>query len=271
MKGRTACPKCNYEFVLDIPEDKEKHEVVCPKCKSKFSVKFNNKETECSWEEHGEPRKTILSSIRPKTKLPIIAAVLLLCVFATGITTAVFSETFITSSLSIAEGLGLTGEVEITVQNISNKSIANATITINDQCGKTDENGIFYINNIEPGMRTVKINKTNFKTNTLEIMVAPVFKSENKVILKEGAGVNEKVKFDTTGCSFILAIFSCLSLIGFIACLKRQNFDVAIAGSLIGIFSFGFFLIASIIAIIAFVIIMKSRDEFENGKKGKVF
>ena len=65
MKGRITCPKCKNEFFLDLPE-KDKHEVVCPKCDNKFSIqKCDDSETfeECSWEEHGEPRKTVLSSI----------------------------------------------------------------------------------------------------------------------------------------------------------------------------------------------------------------
>jgi hypothetical protein len=53
--------------------------------------------------------------------------------------------------------------------------------------------------------------------------------------------------------------------------LKRKHFDVAVAGSIISIFSFGFFLIGAIISIIAFIIIMKCKEEFDDGKKGKTF
>jgi hypothetical protein len=81
----------------------------------------------------------------------------------------------------------------------------------------------------------------------------------------------DKVEFDSSGCTFILAIFSIFALVGVVACLKRRNLDAAIVGSLIGIFSFGFFFIGSIISIIACILIWKSKEEFENGNKGKIF
>jgi len=89
--------------------------------------------------------------------------------------------------------------------------------------------------------------------------------------MEKGNSIGDMEKYDTSFCSIILVIFSIFPIIGAIVCLKRQHFDVAMAGSLLGILSFGFFLIGSIISIVAFVIIMKSRDEFENGKKGKTF
>ena len=99
MKGRTTCPKCKHEFVLDLPEDNNKQEISCPNCKSKFVIQAkcadNEKGEECSWEEHGEPRKTILSRIKPKTNKPMMAIILLVIVFAIGLTTAIFSEVFI--------------------------------------------------------------------------------------------------------------------------------------------------------------------------------
>ena len=80
MKGRTRCPECKHEFVLDIPDTDKKHEAVCPNCETKFTLrrKVESDETEngCYWEEHGEPRKTILSSIKPHTNKPKIIAIL---------------------------------------------------------------------------------------------------------------------------------------------------------------------------------------------------
>ena len=38
MKGRTSCPKCKHEFVVDLPEKDKKHGVTCPKCKGKISI-----------------------------------------------------------------------------------------------------------------------------------------------------------------------------------------------------------------------------------------
>jgi len=85
MKGRTNCPKCNHEFILDIPDDKEKYRTTCPNCNYKFtikkSIKCEDTEDECIWEEHGEPRKTILSSMKPRTDKPMISSFILTIVF----------------------------------------------------------------------------------------------------------------------------------------------------------------------------------------------
>ena len=92
MKGRTVCPACKHEFVKDLPDDKETHEITCPKCNHSFSIKCNQKgkSVECGWEEHGEPRKTILSSLKPHTTKPVVASFLLLTTCVLGIFNAVF-------------------------------------------------------------------------------------------------------------------------------------------------------------------------------------
>ena len=275
MKGRTACPKCKHEFVLDVLDSSKKHEVTCPKCKNKFAIqtKRSNSESgkECSWEEHGEPRKTVLSSVKTKTKKPVIAAILLVCVFSLGITTAVFSEAFVISSMDLASGIGLRGSLEILVIDQSNNSIENINVIIDNISGVTNENGLFCVENIKPDIYTLKLYGDDYKTQTQEILVIPIFNSRNTVKMEEGDGQEEKINFDGTGCTLILAIFSIFGLLGTVTCLKRQHLDVAIAGSLIGIFSLGLFFIGSILSIIAFALIMKSKEEFENGKKGKIF
>ena len=196
MKGRTTCPKCKNDFVLDLPQDEKEHDVVCPKCNNQYKIKAKCSsplsDKECSWEEHGEPRKTVLSSIKPKSNRPMIAAIILIVVFGLGITTAILSETFIELSIDLASDMGI--------------SVGN-----------------------------------EFK------------------------------EIDSTICTIILIIFSVFALLGAISCFKRQHLDFAYIGSLLGIFSLGFFFLGSILSIIAFVLIRKSKDEFENGKKGRIF
>jgi len=269
MKGKATCPECKHSFVLTLPDDKKKHSVECPKCKSKFSIKA--KDDDFSWEEHGEPRKTILSKLKPRTNRPTIAAILLVCVFALGITTAVFSEPFIESSLDVASAFGLEGNVEINIKDISNKSVDNASLELKDVNIKTNPEGIGKFKNVELGIQTVEISGEGYKTQNYEILVVPFFNNKIDVKLEEGSGSLETDEFDSLGCSFIIIIFSVFALVGVFACFKRKNLDVAVAGSLIGIFSFGFFLIGSILSIIAFIFIMKSRDEFRNDAKGRVF
>jgi hypothetical protein len=274
MKGRTTCPKCKHEFFLDLPE-KDKHEVVCPKCNNKFSIqaKCDDSKTfeECSWEEHGEPRKTVLSSIKPKTSMPRFAAIILAIVFAIGISTAALSESFIESSLDVASFTGLTGSMKILVTDKSNESISDVNIKINDISGKTNSQGYFSADNIELGIQELEILTNNYKNQSRKILISPFFKYESTIILENESGKIKTIDFNSSGCTIILVIFSIIALIGSIVCLKRQHFDIAIVSSFIAIFSFGFFLIGSILAIIAFIIIFRSKDEFENGKKGKIF
>lgn len=100
VKGKTVCPKCKNEFILDLKEDKKIHDVICPKCKYKFSVEAKRNFKELEWEEYGEPRKTILSCIKPRSIKPMIASVLLIIVFIIGISTAVFFDIFVQTTVN---------------------------------------------------------------------------------------------------------------------------------------------------------------------------
>jgi hypothetical protein len=77
---------------MDVPDTTDTYEANCPKCNHSFTIKCaqKNKSAECGWEEHGEPRKTILSSLKPHTTKPMIASFLLLTSCVLGIFTAVF-------------------------------------------------------------------------------------------------------------------------------------------------------------------------------------
>lgn len=97
---------------MDLPENMEKHVIDCPKCSHSFIIKRTpESDDERGWEEYGEPRKTILSSIKKRTNKPVIASFLLLTTGVLGIFTAVLYGSsdklpipeleFITSSLSM--------------------------------------------------------------------------------------------------------------------------------------------------------------------------
>jgi DNA-directed RNA polymerase subunit RPC12/RpoP len=274
VKGRTTCPKCKHEFVLDVEEDKETYKVTCPNCNNDFTIKTSscnpNEKGECSWEEHGEPRKTILSSIKPRTNKPMIAAVLLIIVFCMGLTTAVFSETFVETSLDIASEMGIKGTVELLVTDQMNQSIENVNITIDGRTGNITVEGLFHLENVTLGKQTAEIYAEGYNKLSYEILVLPIITTYHEIKMEKGA--EEKIiPFDALGCSLIFAILSVFALFGAVSCLKRKHFDVAIAGSIISIFSFGFFMIGAIISIIAVIIIMKCKEEFDDGKKGKTF
>lgn len=92
MKGRTRCPKCDHEFIVEAPPGVEKHTVTCPKCRHVFSVLIEKieKASEAKWEEPGGERKTILPSSFEVTKRPLIASILLALTSVLGIITAFF-------------------------------------------------------------------------------------------------------------------------------------------------------------------------------------
>lgn len=275
IKGRTKCPKCRHEFALDIPDDEKKHEAVCPSCNNKFTVQVPSSSSEPEegglWEEHGEPRKTILSSKKPKTKKPKIAALILICVFIIGLSTAVFSEIFIESSTYVASSLGMKGTVEIHLTDDSNRSIENIAVEIEgSEDVKKIGNGSYIVNNVEVGIKELKVYAPGYVNLTKEILVTPFFKSYQDIKMEKGIG-SETNPFDPTSCTIILIIFPIFALLGAIASFKRVHFDAAVVCSLVSIFAFGFFLIGSVLAVVAFIIILNSKEEFDNGKKGKTF
>lgn len=274
-QGRTICPSCKKEIILDLPDKLKKIEVVCPNCSNRFFIQakadVTSSKDECLWIEHGEPRKTILSCIKPKTKKPKIAGMLLICVLIIGLSTALFSEAFIISSSEIASQAGITGDVKLKVTDSSNHSIENATIKINGINGTTDKDGIFNADNIRLGIQNIEITNPDYKNQTIKKLVIPFFSFETKAILEEGVGYEEKDEYDSLACSMILIIFLVFTCLAIIACFKRKTIDVALFGSFISIFTFGFFFIGSILSLISFILIYKSMEEFNDEKKGKIF
>lgn len=276
MKGRTRCPKCKHVFVLDIPDGKENYDAKCPRCENKFTIKktgetCSENPDECYWEEHGEPRKTVLSSIKPKTNKPMIAMVLLICVCGIGISTAGFSEIFIETSLDAASTFGLDATVEFYVTNETNISISNVSVKIGDKILKTNENGHLKVKDINLGIQStiITLPEPYNKSFNYEIMATPFFNSANHIKINESE--IEDVDFNPGGCSIIILIFSLFAFLGALITFKREHFDAAMIMSFLGVFSFGFFLIGTILTVVALYFIYKSRDEFQNGKKGKVF
>ncbi len=190
MKGKTTCPQCSYEFVMDVPDDSETTEINCPHCSHSFVIKRTcpeEEDDECGWEEYGEPRKTILSSMKTKTNKPVIASFLLLAAGVLGIFTAVV--------LASSNG-AVIPQLEFVTSYFSN-----------------DGNMIF---------------------------------------------------------SVALIIFSAFAFAGSITAFKRRYFVFTAVCAVLGILSVGFF-IGSALAIAALILLIISRDEFENATKGKVF
>jgi len=123
-------------------------------------------------------------------------------------------------------------------------------------------------------MANMKITLAGYKTQTYEIFVMPLFTLDHNITMEKVIGDDKDedyFPFYMIGCSVIIGIFSLFALLGGIIILKKQNFDVATACSILGVFSFGFFFVGPILSIIALLMILRSVEEFEHGKKGKMF
>lgn len=274
MKGRTTCPKCNTEFITEAEEGCTELEVTCPNCNHRFVIKptapvEGSSEEECSWEEHGEPRKTILSSIKPQTDRPTIAAVLLIVVFLVGILSAVFPGLFIETPLAPFSGAGIDGSIALEIKNESGAPQSSIQVAVNEKNGTTNETGIVEIKNVPLGIQTVDIYIPENKTIRKDLLVLPFISSVHEITLTDEMPSHEPM--DLIWCQSILIIFSVIVLLGATVSWKRQHHDVALFGSVVGIFSVGFFMIGSVLSILALIIIIYSREEFEDGKKGKSF
>ena len=68
----------------------------------------------------------------------------------------------------------------------------------------------------------------------------------------------------------IIIIFSVCAGIGSILSFMRKYYRVTVLTAFLGVFSFGF-IVGLILSVAALVLVFQSRDEFENGTKGKVF
>jgi ribosomal protein S27AE len=197
LKGKTICPKCSHDYILDIPKNKERYKTICPKCNYQFFIKKSidckKLENECIWEEHGEPRKTILSSIKTRTNRPKIAGFILAGVFIIGLFSAI----------------------------------------------------------------TIQIDPDFFYHSTFDL-VSNVFNdnlSNNYNLI----------------LTLIISIFSLFALIGSIASIKRMKLYILLIAAFISIFTIGFFFMGAILSIIAIILILFSREEFIDDKKGKNF
>ena len=285
MRGKTTCPKCKTSFVLEIPDTtKDVHEATCPKCGHKFKLKMVKKDEDHSWEEIGEPRKAILSSIKEKTNKPMIAGILLVIVFISAIITSssvlITIEPMKTNEKFLNNIFASIGEVTITgtvLDNITKQPIKNVTISVVDTNISTfSKNGSFELKNVPVGYRTLNISAEDYKALHVKIFLLKNLFSKEKIkqdfYLDKGSGVEEK---EETGllnllikswyiCSILIIIFGLLALVGAIACFMRKYIIIALIGSIFGIFTFGIIFIGPLCSIIALIIILLSREEFKN-------
>jgi len=290
MKGRIQCPNCSKQFIVEAKTGSKDIFVSCPFCQHTFHVKPSSKSNDscdessepddCTWEEYGEPRKTILSSTKPKTDKPMIASILLFIVVIIGIIASITPGLFLQTPIMIFSNAGVNGSIVMQLdEEIQNISFDQITLTLEEN-SKTYtgilENRTIYFHDLPLGSSNAELRlytQTPVYTSLVDLHVIPFLSNTYEI---EGSQHNNVSTFDVISpnlawCSSILIILSVICLIGALSAWKRTYSDIAMIGCIVGIFTFGFFLCNLVLGIIAFYLLYSSRDEFDDGKKGKSF
>jgi len=286
MKKMTMCPRCTKAFAADAKDGIEQETVTCPNCgymintKEKVKSKQHchdvslNGVDECAWEERGEKRKTILTSMKPRTDRPMFASLLLAAVVIIGISSAVFPEAYLQAPLDVLFAAGLSGTITITIYNQSGIPLENMVVWIDSSLKKmTNSTGSTIIDNVPLGKQYLHVSSSNESAGELkELFFLPIHSSSDITVTNQSGELRiTNQSTNIVWCSSIVLLLSIVCMFGFFASWKRQYFDVAFVGSIIGIGTIGFYFIGTILSVIALILLMKSKEEFDNGKKGKSF
>ena len=233
---------------------------------------------------------------RKKSQKPKIAGGLLIVVAVLGM---LFSLMMIGSGffLDNIEGIpfsdGGTTDIEGRVINNSGEPIEGVTISIidTDLSTTTDSSGYYDLADVPNGFQEIRVERNGYKTIIYKTYIhSGESTSENyhfgdveidrdgteiDFTMDQGTGTNS-YGFDRelvesilgglhgflTFIGVVTLICSIVALIGGIFALKRENYGIVVAGSVVGIFSFGF-AIGSILAIIALFVLLLASDEFD--------
>lgn len=90
MQVKSTCPNCHREVVTEFDKPTQQAMISCPHCEHSYTIHGTAcpPAEVCTWEELGEPRKTVLSSIRPRTHRLLAASLLLVVLGILGLVTA---------------------------------------------------------------------------------------------------------------------------------------------------------------------------------------
>jgi len=188
-----------------------------------------------------------------------------------------FPTLFLQGPVGVASLSGVNGELTVFVDNTSALSIDNMTLSIDQENTTfTRKNDSFVATSLSLGehVLTVSEKETNTSENmaTKNIYILPFDLSTYTLKITDTNPLRLKnPSFELEWLSAILFILSIITLVGALMCWKRRFSDVALFGSIVGIFSIGLYFTGLVLAVIALWLILKSRDEFDDGKKGKSF
>lgn len=264
MKGRTKCPRCSAEFIVEAEEGKNSVETVCPSCGYKFIVKIPDEDF--TWEEHGEPRKTILPSTRPKTDKPIIVSIIFVAVTIISLVGAALPTFFIETPMVPLSAVGVRGSILIHVIDESGVPEENVTVSISNYINKTDGKGEAIIKDVPLGLQILEVEMYN-KTIRRELFIPPFIQTSCNISLSDPLYTSTSLAW----CQTILVILGIIPLLGAYTAMRRKHLDLVIFSGIVAILSIGFFMINIVLGVLAIMILLLSKEEFEDGKKGKCF
>jgi len=287
MKGRISCPKCGQHITAEINREVSSFAINCPECNHHFKVKTSqincsnippdspiDAEADCDWEEHGEPRKTILSSIKPRTDKPMIASLILISIVIIAVVSAFFPTLYLQAPVQVASLSGVEGGLTVILDNESVVDADYILLSINQENAIFKKNNdSFHASSLTLGEHVLSITySTTNATTTKDVYILPFDLSSHSIKIIDTTPLTiENDSYELGWLSIILIILAAITLIGAVMCWKRKHSDVAVISSIVGICTIGIYFSGLILGIIAIWLILKSRDEFDDGKKGKSF
>ena len=175
----------------------------------------------------------------------------------------------------IVDDVGLVN-VQGVIQTDDGNPLENVEITLNGQnwTWTSNEQGRFYIYDVEGGIREITFNLENYEEQTQKIELEVGRINVVNAILEEGDCSSDCEYIDKTFevdnpaeislvLSVIIILFSVVTLYGSIAALRKSDFSMALIGSIAGVLSYGFML-GSILSIVAMLMIFSDRAAFES-------
>ena len=138
----------------------------------------------------------------------------------------------------------------------------------------TNEQGRFYIYDVESGIREITFNLEDYQEQTQKIELEAGRVNVVNAVLEEGECSSNCKYIDKTFevsnpaevsllLSILIILLSTMALYGSVAALRKSNFGTELMGSVAGILSYGFIL-GSILSIVAMLMIFSDRDAFES-------
>ncbi|PKK85913.1 MAG: hypothetical protein CVT48_03390 [Thermoplasmata archaeon HGW-Thermoplasmata-1] len=295
MKGMTTCPSCKTEFVVDVPESGHSyHSTRCPKCEYPFKINLGtSRETETAATPHRKSgmKKSALQSKGAKTPKPVVGGAFLIAVFlmagamAGGMLFLGIGGIWTVGLMADSAFEGQTGTVYGQVLDSGGNGISGVSVNRWDADGKvwetvntTGSDGSYYLTDVEAGYQYLRFSKAGYQTKIIEDVVIPhpvedtVWFYQN-ITLKPGNGEVQEPGVAATVVQGVLTglivwganlgAMAIFILVGGIMAITRKRFGIALAASIVAMFT----MCGQLISLVALILIALSKEEFTKGEK----